>query len=107
MAWIYLGLAIVFEVIGTVTLKLSQGWVYVGYGLISLASYLTCFVALGFALKVLPVGVSYAIWSGIGIVAAVCLGLLLFGETLTPFKTLCFAMILAGSIGLTLVTESV
>jgi small multidrug resistance pump len=57
-------------------------------------------------MKELPVGVVYAIWAGIGIVAAVLIGFMAFGERLGPFQMACVAMVLVGAVGLRLSTTS-
>jgi small multidrug resistance pump len=70
-AWIYLGFAIALEIAGTFLLKLSHGFERWQWGALSIACYSGCFMMMAPAMKVLPVGVVYAIWSGIGIVGAV------------------------------------
>ena len=94
--WLYLGLAIVCEVFGTTMLKLAAGvpnWgaaagVAVGYG--------AAFVFLGLALRVLPVGVAYAIWSGVGTALVVLVGWAAFHQRLNPAAIAGIAMIVAG-----------
>ena len=104
MVWFYLVLAILFEVGGTTLLKMSNGFEQLPIGIASLACYGTSLTLLGLALKVLPVGVAYAIWCGVGIVAVVIIGILFSNESITAFKFACFVMIAAGSVGLALVT---
>ncbi len=69
-AWLYLAFAIALEVMGTFMLKLSDGFEKPIWGVFSILCYSACFWALAPAMKALPVGIVYAIWSGVGIVAA-------------------------------------
>lgn len=101
-AWIYLAIAIAFEVAGTFFLKLSNGFEKWQLGMVSMACYSACFWALAPAMKVLPVGVVYAIWSGVGIVAASLIGIFTFDEPLGALQFFFIAMILIGAVGLNL-----
>lgn len=105
-AWIYLSFAIALEVTGTFLLKLSNGFENWHWGSLSVCCYSACFWALAPSMKVLPVGVVYAIWAGVGIVAAAVIGLLAFGERLGPIQLACMALVLVGAIGLRLTTSS-
>jgi multidrug transporter EmrE-like cation transporter len=86
-AWIYLSVAIVLEVSGTVLLKLSNGFERWHWGALSLFCYLACFWVLAPAMKELPVGVVYAIWAGVGIVAASLIGFMAFGERFADIQS--------------------
>ncbi len=99
-AWIFLALAITLEVAGTFLLKLSNGFEKWHWGTLSILCYSACFWMLAPAMKVLPVGVVYAIWAGVGIVAASVIGVFAFGERLSPFLFACIAMVLVGAVGL-------
>jgi small multidrug resistance pump len=96
--WLYLALAIVFEVFGTTMLKVAAGapsWapaagVAVGYG--------AAFVCLGLALRVVPVGVAYAIWSGVGTALVALVGWAAFGQRLTLAGGAGIALIIAGVV---------
>lgn len=101
-AWIFLGAAIVLEVSGTFLLKLSNGFENWRWGMLSIACYSACFWMLAPAMKVLPVGVVYAIWAGVGIVAAAIIGIFAFDEKLAAIQYGFIAMILVGAIGLNL-----
>lgn len=100
--WMYLGFAIALEIAGTFLLKLSHGFERWQWGALSIACYSACFFMMAPAMKALPVGVVYAIWSGIGIVAAAALGSLVFGERLGALQYLCIALVLVGAVGLRL-----
>lgn len=100
--WLFLAGAIVLEVTGTFLLKLSNGFEKVHWGMLSIACYSACFWVLAPAMKVLPVGIVYAIWSGVGIVAASLIGLFAFDERLSGLQFVFIAMILIGAVGLNL-----
>lgn len=103
-AWLYLSFAIALEVSGTFLLKLSNGFEKTHWGMLSILCFCGCFAVLAPAMKVLPVSIVYAIWAGVGILAASLIGLIAFGERLTLFQIGCVVLILAGSIGLRLTT---
>ena len=105
-AWIYLGFAIALEVSGTFLLKLSHGFEKWHWGALSILCYSACFWALAPAMKVIPVGIVYAIWAGVGIVAASVIGLLAFDERLGALQFAFIAMILIGAVGLRVTTTS-
>ncbi|MBV7267507.1 DMT family transporter [Erythrobacter ani] len=105
-AWIYLAIAIALEVVGTFLLKLSDGFEKWHWGALSIACYSACFWVLAPAMKVLPVGIVYAVWSGVGIVAASIIGLYAFDERLSGLQFVFIAMILIGAVGLNLTSQS-
>ena len=80
-AWFFLALAITLEVSGTFLLKLSNGFEKWQWGALSIACYSACFWVLAPAMTVLPVGVVYALWAGVGIVAAAIVGIAAFDES--------------------------
>ena len=104
MAWIYLFVAGLFEVAWAIGLKYTEGF---SRPVPSLWTVLSMLVSLGFlalALKTLPVGTAYAVWTGIGAIGTVLLGIYLFEEPATALRLSCIALILAGIVGLKLVT---
>ena len=103
-AWLLLACGIALEITGTFLLKLSDGFAKWHWGMLSILAYSACFWVLAPAMKVLPVGVVYAIWAGVGIVAAAVLGLFVFGERLGVAQLGFIAMILVGAVGLRLTT---
>jgi multidrug transporter EmrE-like cation transporter len=103
-AWILLVIAIAFEIAGTSLLKASDGFARWGLGLASMACYWVCFGFLAAAIKTIPVGVAYAIWSGVGIVAIALIGWLVFRQSLSLAQSGFIALILIGAIGLNLTT---
>lgn len=98
--WLFLAGAILLEVTGTFLLKLSDGFAKPQWGMLSIACYSACFWVLAPAMKALPVGIVYAIWSGVGIVAASLIGLFAFDERLGALQFMFIAMILIGAVGL-------
>ena len=104
MAWIVLVVAGVFEVVWAIGLKYTDGfsrlWPSVGTVVAMIASV----VLLAWAMKTLPVGTAYAVWTGIGAVGTVILGIALFGEAATLARLACVGLIVAGIVGLKLVT---
>ena len=104
-AWIFLSIAIMFEVSGTVLLKLSNGFEKIGLGMAAIGCYSICFWFLAPALKVIPVGIAYAIWAGMGIFAVTIIGLAVFGQKLTLLQYGFIIFILIGAVGLNLTTD--
>jgi small multidrug resistance pump len=103
-AWVLLAVAIAFEIAGTSLLKASDGFARWGLGMASMACYWVCFGFLAAAIKTIPVGVAYAIWSGVGIVAIALIGWLIFRQTLSVVQMGFILLILIGAIGLNLTT---
>ena len=105
MAWIYLVVAGVFEVGWAIGLKYTEGFTRLWPTLWTGAAMAVSLFLLAQALKTLPVGTGYAVWTGIGSVGTVVLGIVLLGESRDAFRLLCLALILIGIVGLKLVTE--
>lgn len=101
-AWFYLCLAIGLEVTGTFLLKISDGFENWIWGVSAIGCYSACFWVLAPAMSQIPIGVVYAIWAGVGIVAATALGHFVFNEHLSVIQLAFIAMILVGSVGLRL-----
>jgi quaternary ammonium compound-resistance protein SugE len=104
MAWIYLTIAGLFEIGWAIGLKYTDGFTRLLPSLWTLASMILSIVLLGLALKTLPVGTAYAVWTGIGAVGTAALGIYLFAEPATVARLLCIGLILSGIVGLKLVT---
>ena len=102
MAWLLLVIAGLLEVGWAIGLKYTDGftrvWPSVGTAVAMVASV----VLLGLAMRGLPVGTAYAVWTGIGAVGTVVLGILLFGEPATAGRLVCVLLIVAGILGLKL-----
>ena len=96
MSYLYLSIAIVAEVIGTSALKASEGFTRLGPALITILGYAAAFYFLSLTLRTIPVGIAYAIWSGVGIVLISLVGYALFRQTLDPPAIVGMALIIAG-----------
>jgi multidrug transporter EmrE-like cation transporter len=103
-SWTFLGVAIFFEILATTALKVSDGLAKWHWAVISILLYAICFLALAPALKTIPVGIAYALWSGVGIIAMAILGLLFFDQRLSLIQIGCIALVLIGAIGLRITT---
>lgn len=102
MAYAYLAAAILFEVLGTITMKYSEGFTKVVPVILTLVCHGICFVALAVALKSLPVSMVYAVWAGIGTAAMAFVGLMIFNEPLPIQKVLATSLIVLGVVLLSL-----
>jgi quaternary ammonium compound-resistance protein SugE len=104
MAWIYLTVAGLFEIGWAIGLKYTEGFTRLLPSVWTISSMILSIVLLGLALKTLPVGTAYAVWTGIGAVGTAALGIYLFAEPATVARLLCIGLILSGIVGLKLVT---
>ena len=100
--WIYLLLAILFEVAGTTAMKLSEGFTKTMPSIAMALFYILSLVMLTLTLKKIDVSIAYAIWSGLGTAIIAGIGIMVFGESLTPMKIASIALIILGVIGLQL-----
>jgi quaternary ammonium compound-resistance protein SugE len=105
MAWIVLFVAGLFEVGWAVGLKYTEGFSRVWPSVATIASMIVSLGLLGLALRALPLGTAYAIWTGVGTVGTALLGIILFHEAADPIRLVCIGLILAGIVGLKLVTH--
>jgi quaternary ammonium compound-resistance protein SugE len=104
MAWFYLFVAGLFEVAWAIGLKYTDGFTRLWPSLSTVAAMILSLGFLGLALKTLPVGTAYAVWTGIGAIGTVLLGIYLFSEPATATRLACIGLILAGIVGLRVVT---
>jgi quaternary ammonium compound-resistance protein SugE len=104
MAWIYLFFAGLFEIGWAVGLKYTHGFSRLGPSVMTVAAMAVSLFLLGLALRTLPLGTAYAIWTGIGTIGTAILGIMLFNEPAEVLRILCIAMIAAGIVGLKLVS---
>jgi quaternary ammonium compound-resistance protein SugE len=102
MAWVWLTLAGLSEIVWAIGLKYTEGftrlWPSVGTALAIIASM----TMLALALRTLPIGTAYAVWTGIGTVGTAILGIFLFDEPATAMRLVCIGLILSGIVGLKL-----
>lgn len=103
MAYLLLFAAIASEVIGTLSLRASEGFSRPGFSVVVLAGYVTAFVLLSFALeRGLSLSVGYGIWAAAGVAAVAVLSVPVFGESLTPLQLVGLVLVIAGVCALEL-----
>lgn len=105
MQWLLLFVAGCFETGWAVGLKYSDGFTRLVPSILTVIGYVASLVFLGFAMKQLPLGTAYAIWTGIGTVGAFVMGMLLFKEIVTIPQVICVALIITGIVGLKLLAS--
>lgn len=104
MQWIYLLIAGLFEVTWAIGLKLSNGFTNAFISTLTVAGMVASFYFLSIALKNIPLGTAYAVWTGIGTVGTVVFGIILFNEPVTFLRIFCILLIISGIIGLKLLS---
>ncbi len=106
MAWLVLFVAGLCEIGWAVGLKYTEGFSRLAPTALTVGAMVVSIVLLGIALKTLPVGTGYAVWTGIGAVGTAILGIILFGESMAPMRLASIALIVAGLVGLKLTTPA-
>lgn len=104
MAWVYLAVAGLFEVGWAIGLKYSHGFSRPFPSLLTVAAMVMSVWLLSIAMKSIPVGTAYAIWTGIGAIGVAVLGMVLFGESREVARLVCLFLIIVGIFGLKLVS---
>ena len=102
MAWIILGIAGLLEVVWAIGLKYTHGFTRLTPSILTIIAMIASFLLLANAMKTLPVGTAYAVWTGIGAVGASITGIILLGESVSPLRVISLCLIIAGIIGLKL-----
>ncbi|RCJ28664.1 molecular chaperone [Nostoc punctiforme NIES-2108] len=105
MAWVYLLVAGLLEIAWAIGLKYSQGFTKLVFSIPTVVCMILSFFFLSIALRTLPVGTAYAVWTGIGAMGTALLGIFLFGEPASVKRFICIGLILAGVLGLRLVSS--
>ncbi len=105
MEWIMLLIAGIFEISWAIGLKYSHGFTQPVVSVITVICMIASFYFLAIALKNLPLGTAYAVWTGIGTLGTVILGIILFKEPATAIRLFCIALIISGITGLKLITH--
>lgn len=100
MNWTYLFIAGLLEIAWAIGLKYTEGWSRLWPSAITAALMIASFYFLSLAVKTLPIGTAYAVWTGIGTVGAAILGMFLFDEPRDIMRVLCIGLIIAGIAGL-------
>lgn len=106
MSWVYLSIAGLFEIAWAIGLKYTEGWTRLVPSLATAVLMIASFYFLSLAVKTLPIGTAYAVWTGIGTVGAAILGMVLFDEPRDAVRVLCIVLIVAGIGGLKLTSPS-
>ncbi len=104
MAWIYLFIAGLFEVGWAIGLKYTAGFTKLWPSVLTVHAMIASFFLLAQALKTIPVGTGYAVWTGIGAAGTAILGMILFDESRETLRLLCLGLIVAGIVGLKIVS---
>ena len=104
MDWIWLVMAGLLEIVWAYTMKLSDGFTRGGYTLLTLVVMAASFGLLSMAMKSLPLGTAYAIWTGIGTVGTAIFGIMVLGEPASAARIACIALIVSGILGLKLLS---
>lgn len=102
MAWFILFVAGLFEIGWAIGLKYSEGFTKLVPSILTVIAMIISIILLGIALKTLPVGTGYAMWTGIGAVGTAILGIVLLGDSMDPLRLVSLGLIVAGLIGLKL-----
>ena len=106
MAWVYLGLAGLFEIGWAIGLKLSDGFSKPMIATLTVSAMGLSVWLLAIAMKTIPVGTAYAVWTGIGAVGVAIVGMVLFEESKEVIRLLCLVLIVAGILGLKVTSSS-
>ncbi len=106
MHWLYLALAGALEIVWAIGLKYTEGFTRPLATVITVIAMIASVALLGLALRAIPVGTGYAVWTGIGAVGTAILGIFLFGEPATVARLGCIGLIVAGIVGLKLVSPA-
>lgn len=106
MAWVFLGVAGLLEVVWAFLLKVSDGFSRPVESAIAILAMIASFWLLSLAMRDLPLGTAYAIWTGIGAVGAFILGIIVLGEAATALRVGSALLILAGMVGLKLASDA-
>lgn len=104
MAWLLLGMAGLLEIGWAIGLKYTKGFTELWPTVGTVAAMIASISLLGIAMRTLPVGTAYAVWTGIGAVGTVILGIVLFGDSASVGRLVCVCLIVAGIIGLKIVS---
>lgn len=105
MEWVYLVIAGLLEVAWSTSMKYSEGFTRLGPSVATIVGMAASFGLLSLAMRTLPLGTAYGIWTGIGAVGSVVIGIVVLGEPRDATRILCILLILAGIVGLKLTSS--
>lgn len=100
MAWVYLLVAALFEIGWAIGLKHAQGFTKLWPSVLTIVAMVVSLFFLALAVRTIPIGTGYAIWTGIGAVGTATLGIILFAEPVTAWRVVCLLLIVGGVVGL-------
>lgn len=106
MAWIYLVIAGILEIIWAYTMKQSDGFSRLTPSIITIVTMIGSFALLSLAMRTLPLGTAYTIWTGIGAVGAFVVGIVVLGEAFTPMRVAAAALIVSGLVMMKMSTSA-
>lgn len=106
MAWLYLGVAAVFEVTWAFAMKQSEGFSRMSWGALAIVTTVASFVFLALAMRSLPLGTAYTIWTGIGAVGTFALGVVVLGESASALRLFAAFLIVSGLVLMRLTAEN-
>ncbi|MGH1400316.1 MAG: DMT family transporter [Acinetobacter tandoii] len=98
MAWIVLIFAGIFEIVWAYSMKLSEGFTRIGPSIITLVFMILSFALLAYAMRTLPLGTAYTIWTGIGAIGSFLVGIFILGEPATAMRMLAAILIISGLV---------
>lgn len=98
MAWIVLIFAGIFEIVWAYSMKLSEGFTRIGPSIITLVFMILSFALLAYAMRTLPLGTAYTIWTGIGAIGSFLVGIFILGEPVTAMRMLAAILIISGLV---------
>ena len=104
MSWVYLLIAGLLEIVWAIGLKYTEGFTKPAASIVTIVAMVASVWFLALALRTIPVGTGYAVWTGIGAVGTAILGIVLFAEPVTAARVIAIGLIVAGIVGLKLVS---
>jgi len=105
MAWVYLGIAGLLEIVWAFSMKQSDGFTRLTPSIVTIVAMIASFALLSISMKTLPLGTAYTVWTGIGAVGAFLVGVAVLGESVSPMRVLAALMIVGGLVLMKLSTR--
>lgn len=105
MAWVYLGIAGLLEIVWAFSMKQSDGFTRLTPSIVTIVAMIASFVLLSVSMKSLPLGTAYTVWTGIGAVGAFLVGVAVLGESISPMRVLAALLIVGGLVLMKLSTR--
>lgn len=105
MAWVYLGIAGLLEIVWAFSMKQSDGFTRLAPSIVTIVAMIASFTLLSISMKSLPLGTAYTVWTGIGAVGAFLVGVAVLGESISPMRVLAALMIVGGLVLMKLSTR--